>query len=59
MFSFSRYKKKDLPLGLIRLHEVLLEDVIGYFEKGKFTRKKIKESLELEIESPCEKEIYS
>lgn len=44
MFSFSRYKRKELPLGLIRLHEFLVEAMIGYFEKGKFTRKKIKEA---------------
>jgi hypothetical protein len=44
MFSLSRYKKKGLPYGLIRLHEFLVEDMIVYFEKGKLTRKKIKEA---------------
>jgi hypothetical protein len=44
MLSLSRYKKKGLPEGLIRLHEFLLEDMIVYFEKGKLTRKKTREA---------------
>jgi hypothetical protein len=44
MLSLSRYKKKGLPEGLIRLHEFLLEDMIVYFEKDKLTRKKTKEA---------------
>jgi hypothetical protein len=44
MLSLSRYKKKGLPEGLIRLHEFLVEDMIAYFEKGKLTRKKTKEA---------------
>jgi hypothetical protein len=44
MLSWSRSKKKGLPYGLIRLHEFLVEDMIVYFEKGKLTRKKMKEA---------------
>jgi len=44
MLSLSRYKKKGLPYGLIRLHEFLVEDMIVYFEKGKLARKKMKEA---------------
>jgi hypothetical protein len=44
MLSLSRYKKKGLPDGLIRLHEFLVEDMIVYFEKGKLARKKTKEA---------------
>lgn len=44
MLSFSRYKKKGFPHGLISLHESLVEDMIAYFEKGKLTRKKMKEA---------------
>jgi hypothetical protein len=44
MLSLSRYKKKGLPYGLIRLHEFLVEDMIAYFEKGKLTRKRMKEA---------------
>jgi hypothetical protein len=44
MLSLSRYRKKGLPEGLIRLHEFLLEDMIVYFEKDKLTRKKTKEA---------------
>ena len=44
MLSLSRYKKKGLPYGLIRVHEFLVEDMIVYFEKGKLARKKMKEA---------------
>ena len=44
MFFLYRYKKYGLPYGLIKLHEFLLEDIIVYFEKGKFTRKRVKEA---------------
>jgi hypothetical protein len=44
MFFLSRYRKKGLPYGLIRLHEFLVEDMIVYFEKGTLTRKKTKEA---------------
>ena len=37
-------EKKGLPYGLISIHESLVEDVIAYFEKGKITRKKMKEA---------------
>jgi hypothetical protein len=47
MFSLYRYKKKGLPYGLIKLHEFLLEDIISYFERGKFIRKKVKEARKL------------
>ena len=44
MFSLFRYKKNGLPSGLIKLHEFLLEDIILYFERGKFVRKRVKEA---------------
>jgi hypothetical protein len=44
MFLLYRYKKRGLQSGLIKLHEFLLEDIITYFEKGKFVRKKVKEA---------------
>jgi len=44
MHFLFRYKKDGLPLGLIKLHEFLLEDTIGYFEKNRSIRKKIKEA---------------
>jgi hypothetical protein len=44
MFSLYRYKKNGLPSGLIKLHEFLLEDIISYFERGKFIRKRVKEA---------------
>lgn len=44
MFLLYRYKKNGLPYGLIKLHEFLLEDIIVCFEKGKFTRKRVKEA---------------
>jgi len=40
----SRYKKNGLPYGLIKLHEFLLEDIIVYFEKGKFIKKRVKKA---------------
>lgn len=43
MYSLFRYKKNGLPSGLIKLHNFLLEDIILYFERGKFVRKRIKE----------------
>ena len=44
MLSLSRYKRKGLPYGLISIHESLVEDMIAYFEKGKLTKKKMKEA---------------
>ena len=44
IFTSFRYKKNGLPLGLLDLHAFLLEDIISYFEKGKFIRKKTKEA---------------
>ena len=44
MLSLSRYKRKGLPYGLISIHESLVEDMIAYFEKGKLTRKRMKEA---------------
>jgi hypothetical protein len=41
MFSLFRYKK-GLPYGLISLHELMVEDVFRYFEKGRFARKKVR-----------------
>jgi len=44
MFLLYRYKKNGLPYGLIKLHEFLLEDIILYFEKGQFIKKRVKEA---------------
>ena len=44
MFTLYRYKKNGLPYGLIKLHEFLLEDIILYFERGKFIRKRVKKA---------------
>ena len=44
MLLLSRYKRKELPHRLIRIHESLVEDMIAYFEKGKITREKMKEA---------------
>lgn len=42
MFSLFRYKKNGLPYGLIFIHEFLVRDIFGYFEKGRFVRKKVR-----------------
>jgi hypothetical protein len=44
MFLLYRYKKNGLPSGLIKLHEFLLEDIILYFERDKFIRKRVKKA---------------
>lgn len=44
IFTSFRYKKNGLPLGLLDLHAFLLEDIISYFENGKFIKKKKKEA---------------
>ena len=44
MLWLGAYKRNGLPEGLIRLHEFLLRDVIGYFEKGKLTRRKLRDA---------------
>lgn len=44
MFTLYRYKKNGLPSGLIKLHEFLLEDIILYFERGRFIGKRIKKA---------------
>jgi hypothetical protein len=44
MFSLYRYKKNGLPSGLIKLHEFLLEDIILYFERDKFIKKRVKKA---------------
>jgi hypothetical protein len=44
MFLLFRYKKNGLPSGLIKIHEFLLEDIILYFERSKFIRKRVKEA---------------
>lgn len=41
MFLF-RYKKDGLGLGLIRVHNALLKDMVKHFESGKSVRRKIK-----------------
>ena len=61
MFSLYRYKKNGLPSGLIKLHEFLLEDIISYFERGKFIRKRIKEArktIKQAIKFAKKKKIY-
>jgi hypothetical protein len=42
MFSLFRYKKNGLPYGVITIHEFLVRDIFGYFEKGRFIRKKVR-----------------
>lgn len=44
MLLLPRYKRKELPHRLIRIHESLVEDTIAYFEKGKLPRDKMKEA---------------
>ncbi len=44
MLLLSRYKRKELPHRLIRIHESLVEEMIAYFEKGRITREKMKEA---------------
>ena len=44
MFFLFRYNKDGIPQGLIRFHDLLLEDTIEYFEKGKIIRKRIKDA---------------
>lgn len=40
----SRYKKNGLPLGLIRIHQVIIKDTVDHFEKGKYIRARIKQA---------------
>jgi hypothetical protein len=42
MFFLFRYNRHGIPQGLIRFHDLLIEDTVAYFEKGKAIRKKIK-----------------
>lgn len=42
MFFLFRYNKDGIPQGLIKFHDLLLEDTVAYFEKGKAIRKRIK-----------------
>jgi hypothetical protein len=42
MFSLFRYKRYGLPHGVITIHELLVRDIFGYFEKGRLVRKKIR-----------------
>ena len=42
MLWLAGYKRNGLPYGLMKLHELLVRDMIAYFEKGKVARKKIK-----------------
>ena len=44
MLLLSRYRRKELPHKLIRIHESLVEEMIVYFEKGKLPRAKMKEA---------------
>jgi hypothetical protein len=44
IFTSFRYKKNGLPLGLLDLHAFLLEDIISYFENGKFIKRKTREA---------------
>lgn len=62
MFSLYRYKKNGLPYGLIKLHEFLLEDIILYFEKGKFIRKRANEArkaIKQALKFAKKKNVYS
>ena len=61
MFFLFQYKKYGLPYGLAKLHQFLLEDVISYFEKGKSTKKRIKEmrkAIKQAIRFANKKKIY-
>ena len=42
MFPLFRYKRNGLPYGLITVHEFLVRDIFGYFEKGRPVRKKVR-----------------
>jgi len=44
MFLLYGYKKNGLPYGLIKLHEFLLKDILSYFERGRFTRKRVRDA---------------
>ena len=44
MFFLFRYNKDGIPNGLIRFHDLLIEDTVKFFEKGKQIRKGIKEA---------------
>ncbi|MBW2318304.1 MAG: hypothetical protein JRF24_06450 [Deltaproteobacteria bacterium] len=44
MFFLFRYNKDGIPQGLIKFHDLFVEDTIGYFEKGKSIRKRIKDA---------------
>jgi len=61
MFSLFRYKKKGLPHGLIKIHEFLIEDIILYFEKGKFVRKRVnkaRKAIKQALRFAKKKQIY-
>jgi len=44
MFFLFRYDKDGIPQGLIRFYDLLVEDTVAYFEKGKAIRKRIKDA---------------
>ena len=44
MFFLFRYNKDGIPSGLIKFHDLLVEDTVKYFEKGKQIRKVIREA---------------
>ena len=44
MLFLLRYNKDGIPYGLIKFHDLLVEDTVKYFEKGKQIRKGIKEA---------------
>jgi hypothetical protein len=44
MFFLFRYNKDGIPQGLIKFHDLLVEDTVAYFEKGKAIRKRIKDT---------------
>lgn len=44
MFFLFRYNKDGIPYGMIKFHDLLVEDTVKYFEKGKQIRKRIREA---------------
>ena len=42
MFSFLRFRKKDLPFELIAAHELAARGIFSYFEKGRLVRKNVR-----------------
>lgn len=61
MFLLFKPEKKGLSHGLIKVHQFLLEDIISYFEKGKSTKRRIREirnNLRQAVRFARKKKIY-